>query len=825
MSIPEQQDGRVRQIQFFSTASIVLERLTQAGWRAVCWSALFVALWLFEIPASFGQTGAIACVLLFLFGLAYFIRHDALRFQWPSAQEVQRRIERSSHIPHRPLSGLSDTPVGDSHDPLWRREMLRRSRLLTALRPYFPQAFLARQDPRALRLGVVLMLFCAVIVAGAGWQARLYNGFFPLHWGEESANTVERVSVWITPPEYTAIARIIPDPDSDTPLEIPQGSLLKVVVQNRLEHLLVPPSISIDGVKTALNKSEDGAYVLEYEIPEGSRLDIHTGVFKTIGWDYHFIRDTTPLIEVSEQTEALPDGQIRFDVGLLDDYGVQTLDMRMTLDPAVADDAPPGWPAQEQRSVMSPAGQAFQISPVYDLSAHPWAGLPVVFTFTAHDHLDQISQSKPIHAILPERHFTHPVAQQLVQIRKELAYAPESNYGEPSAEIEALSLMPQHYNNDTRIFLALRVAAARLFYNAPSIKTTQSVMALLWDIALRLEDGDLSLAARDLRDVQKQLEEALKDPNVSDEKIAFLMQKLREAMSEYMQAMAREWQKRMAQGEQMPAIPPGMMQNMMNMNDLATFLDKMESDFLSGNRNAAQDMLSKLQRLLDMTNPSTNSSMPQDMQTMMEAVNKLQDMIDKQEALLQKTGEQAEMYKMLQGLGVDKDEENEEPPFINTQDHATKQEDLLNMLQDLIQQASEKLPSVPENFGAAEQAMQSSLTSLGKNRPDRSVPFQEEAIRQLKDAQQQMAQKMAQRMQQMTGFSLGGMPMQLDPLGRPYGGQDGRNGPPFGSQVKIPTESEQKRVQKILNELRRRASERNRPREELEYYRRLLKRF
>lgn len=44
-------------------------------------------------------------------------------------------------------------------------------------------------------------------------------------------------------------------------------------------------------------------------------------------------------------------------------------------------------------------------------------------------------------------------------------------------------------------------------------------------------------------------------------------------------------------------------------------------------------------------------------------------------------------------------------------------------------------------------------------------------------------------------------------------------------QVKIPSEAERKWVQEILNELRRRASDRRRPQEELDYYRRLLKRF
>lgn len=824
MSAPEYHHSHLKRLKTLSTLSIVLERLTQAGWRLVCWVAFFVALWLFEIPSSFGQISSVLTLLLALFGVAYFIRTDLLKFTWPREDEVLRGIERYSSVPHRPLTGLRDKPVdGDQSGALWRREKTRRNRLLIALRPYTPQAFVARQDPRALRLGALLLFFCAVIVAGTGWKARLYNGLFPVQISASEAEKTSRVSLWITPPEYTQLPRILPNTESDEALRIPQGSVIKVIVQSGLAHIFGAPSLLIDETEYPLINSEDDAYTLEQEILPGSTLSLKTGPFHTLRWDYDYIHDTRPEVSVNAEPKPLQNGQIQFAVDLKDDFGVQTLDMRMTLDPAV-EDAPAGWPAQEERSVMSPAGQAFQISPVYDLASHPWAGLPVVFTFTAHDHLDQIAQSQPVHTILPERQFTHPVARKLIEVRKQLAWNPTAPYAEPMSVIEATSLFPGQYGNDTRIFLALRVATLRLFHNAPSVENSQSVMALLWDIALRLEDGNLSLAARDLRDIQKQLEQALNDPNVSNEEVSFLMQKLREAMAEYMQAMAREWQKRMQNGEQPPGIPPELMNNMVNMNDLASLLDKMESDMLSGDRNAAQDMLSKLQRLLDMTNPSMNTAMPQDMQMMMEGLGELKDLIEEQEDLLSKTQEQAEMFEMLKGLGVDA--RDEPPPFINTAPSQATQEEIRERLAELIAKAQSAMGGQsPENMEKAEQAMSGSSESLGGNRPDLSIPLQEEAIALLKEAQQQMAQQLAQRMQQMTGFSIGGMPSQFDPLGRPYGNNEGPNGQSMGSQVKIPSESEQKRVQDILNELRRRAGERNRPREELEYYRRLLKRF
>ncbi|MEO0792233.1 MAG: DUF4175 family protein, partial [Pseudomonadota bacterium] len=61
----------------------------------------------------------------------------------------------------------------------------------------------------------------------------------------------------------------------------------------------------------------------------------------------------------------------------------------------------------------------------------------------------------------------------------------------------------------------------------------------------------------------------------------------------------------------------------------------------------------------------------------------------------------------------------------------------------------------------------------------------------------------------------------LDPLGRPQRTE----GPDNGSSVKVPSEIETQRAREILEELRRRLGQPQRPEVELEYIERLLERF
>ena len=60
-----------------------------------------------------------------------------------------------------------------------------------------------------------------------------------------------------------------------------------------------------------------------------------------------------------------------------------------------------------------------------------------------------------------------------------------------------------------------------------------------------------------------------------------------------------------------------------------------------------------------------------------------------------------------------------------------------------------------------------------------------------------------------------------DPLGRMQGG----HGPMTGNSVKVPDQSALDRARAILKELRRRAAERGRSQEELDYIDRLLRSF
>lgn len=859
------QNSRILFLRSISFAVLTLEQLVRCFWRVLTLIGFFLALWLFQIPSIFGIWSEAVALFAFISAIFYFLWVDGRLFHFPTRRDIDRRIEKDSGVKNRPLSGLQDRLVNADQDKardLWVIAKTRLTALLPLLHPAKFQAFMARHDPYALRLGVLMAFILGLFAAGPDAGMRIRHGLMPFQIEGVTTGIKDHYTIWITAPEYTRTKQLVINEntiDGDI-IDIPEGSTIKAVVNRGwgtpklylgdVEHRFTQNAGNSFGVEVSLKNDRDPS---AQAIQDDNILILKQG-FRTLATHpYEIIPDNAPSIVMSDdQQKVLAKSEMQFELSVKDDYGVEFLDMRVRLDDMV-EKAPIGEEFYERRSVVSPPAQDFDMTPVYDLTAHPWAGLPAIVEFTAIDHIGQKSMSDPIKIVLPERSFSHPVAKTLVALRKELAWQPEdeSVYAEVSYDLQVLLTATELLHNDVVAYLGIRSAASRLKYNEPSIEASKSIMALMWDTALRIEDGDLSLAARRLREAQQALEQATQNPEISDEEISALMHELRQAMAQYFNELGREMQKRMESGEAMPMLPPEMMKNMMRSDALSDFLDQLEAEMRDGNKNSAQQLLSQMQRLMDMLNPSMGAAMPQDMQMMQKGINELEELIKRQESLLAQTRDQASILDMLGGLGMeygqrlpndrdlmrewgmddmppapDTKKEGGKAPFVNTAEHKVEQDALRFILGQLMVEASERIGNIPEGMGAAELNMRDSSEALEGNDPVASIPHQEQAIENLKQSQQQMAQQLQQRMQQMTGFmlSFGGGGMQHDPLGRPYGEGDDE-GQGYGSNVKIPDESERRRVDEILQLLRRRASQHDRPREELQYYRRLLKRF
>lgn len=822
--------NRLNKFRHYAFLIVTGERALAAFWRLFFWFLLFGALWLFALPETLKMEKPVW--LVFAAGVLFFLWQDARRLRFPARRDLDRRLEMESGLAHRPVSSLDDT-LANAEKPetrgLWLAGKAWAIERLRNLRgPAFRET-LAAKDPYAIRL-LILLAFCAgLFAAGAQSGERLLQGLKPpVFFAAENKNG-DSINIWITPPDYTNAKQIVLNERAPKEkFKIPEGSTIKV----RASGGVGTPYLN----SIPLKKLGAGNYGYEGTVPNGTKLSIKQLLIPRASWEYEIIPDEPPVLAMDGEPQVLENGQIRFPLAAYDDYGAQSLEMTMRLSEG-AQNAPEGENANETRALISPAGEIYKTFPVYDLTGHPWAGYKVAFEFVLKDHKGQKGTLPAIEMTLPERHFRHPVSQALAAMRKELLADAEANAPRISNQIEEIMVRPGAYQGDLVTFLGLRSASSRLYYADDKKDAARSVAPLLWNLALRIEDGDVTLAASRLRDAQRELEQALQNPDATPEQIAQAMDNLKAAMMQYLAEMQKEMQKRLANGEIM-AMPPDMLAATMDPDAMGKFLSEMEARLRAGDSKGAQEMLAQLQKLMDSMNAAMGMQAPPDMKFMSEGINKLQDLIRRQQELLDKTlvyagGQRAlqedslapPIAEYLKQLGIQPPPVPQEPvPEVSADTQAEKktQEEIRLSLGEIMLEADEKLHEIPKNMQDAEMVMRLSAKALSENKPGLSVPRQREALELLKQSTQEMSQRLMARLQQMGGVNLGGI--NYDPLGRPLGeGSDPGAFP--GSNVKIPDQSARKRAEEILDLLRRRSGELERPPEELEYFRRLLRQF
>ena len=127
----------------------------------------------------------------------------------------------------------------------------------------------------------------------------------------------------------------------------------------------------------------------------------------------------------------------------------------------------------------------------------------------------------------------------------------------------------------------------------------------MWDTALRIEDGHMSLAEREMRRLQQQLQDALAK-NAPDAEIDRLMKELQQALDRYLQALAENMARNPEQFKQ-PVDPS----KVISSRDLQRMLDRARDLARNGARDQAREMLSQLQNMLEnlrMAQPGSNAA-------------------------------------------------------------------------------------------------------------------------------------------------------------------------------------------------------------------------
>src|SRR4029078_1120779 len=142
------------------------------------------------------------------------------------------------------------------------------------------------------------------------------------------------------------------------------------------------------------------------------------------------------------------------------------------------------------------------------------------------------ARSTPHELRLPERPFVKPLPRALIEQRRLLALDANAK-DQVLIALDALARAPERFTPETNIYLGLRSIYWQLD-RAKSDDGLRDVVARLWDMAVPLEDGNISDAEAALRAAQENLRQAL-ERGASEEEIKKLTDELRAALDKFLQ--------------------------------------------------------------------------------------------------------------------------------------------------------------------------------------------------------------------------------------------------------------------------------------------------
>jgi uncharacterized protein (TIGR02302 family) len=809
--------------------ALAWEGFWPAFWPAAAMLLVFLVVAAFDLLPSLPGLLHAALLLLGLAGLGWgaFAAWHALRR--PDRHDARRRLERDSGLAHRPLEALEDRLAGAGDDPfalaLWEAHRRRMAAATRSLRLHWPRAGLVGRDPYALRVGLALLLLIGIVAAGDDFWPRIERALVP-EFDKPDAVAMTGVDLWINPPDYTGVPPIYLGTDAQRttatgfdpakPIAVPVGSTVLAQVHGGRH----APRLVLDGEASDFSALDASDFTATAKLGQTRHLAISQNGSTLAGYDLSIIPDLPPTAEWGHTPEVTTRGALRLDYLAKDDYGIKslTLEIRRPDSDEPAIEIPMAVPSQSRKEVK---GTSYQ-----DLTPHPWAGLPVELRLTARDAIDQAGISAPIKLTLPERKFHNPIAKAIIEQRKLLTQ--DATQADVVAEtLEDLSSRPALYRDDFTVFLALHAAADRLQLD-PGKEVVGGVQTLLWNTALKVEEGDQPEAQRSLREAEQALQDAL-DHDAPDAEINRLMTQLRQAINRYLQAMIEN---AMQNGQQQQEPGP---QQAMTPQDIGRLLDQMQQMSHSGAKDAAKEALAQLQDLLENLRagqaPGQGDGKGQQMMRgMQELARRQEQLLDRAYRQAQRNqngapqpgqgqgqqgqGQQGQGQQGQQGQGQQGQGQQGE-----TGDIAGAQGALRRQLGEMRQQLGQdgEGSEIGQALTRAERAMRDAQNALNNQAPGDAVGPQGEALDQL----QQAARALAEQMRQNGEGGEGGSQAGRDPFGRNPPGQ----GDLDRGDVKIPEESEMQRSREILDELRRRAGERARPQIERDYIDRLLKRF
>ena len=739
----------------------------------------------------------------------------------PAKIDAERIVDQALH--NHPISVLRETGfVGSNHygaDALWATHVDQMRQEAEQAQPQPVDFRLSRMDPFGLRY--IALLFATMGVLFGSLKRIADLGVSPAA-AMQMPNAITWEG-WVSPPEYTRLPQLyLNDLTDRNELELLAGSSVLIHfygavgdhnLSETVSRRIQDPLIATDP-KQAFNIAQAGEISITGQNPQK--------------WTIALRGDDIPSVTLDEAFETDFFGVSKLGYRVIDDYGVTEMIAEIALDLnrvnrryglSVAPDS------NEPIIIEIPlpiAGSRKDFAEIWqsDFSKEPWVHLPVVMTFSVRDAAGQRGQSASMMTDLPGRRFFDPLASSIIEMRRDLLwsvananrvirmmrmvrYQPDTEFRDPESLITFSAILDN---------LELARDGGILDAKLPGIAEE------LWSLAIEIEEGDVNDALQRMREAQERLSQAMKN-GASPQEIERLMQELKEANENYMRQLRQQNER--AERNEFDQSTPGEQMNM-DMADIQAMMDRIQELMEQGRMAEAQQALEELQEMMENLRLSENGQGGEGGQSSAQGLSDLlQDQQDLSDDAFNDLQQEFSNPDGQESQGEQGGEGQQQGS-----DFADRQGQLRERLENdrsaIEGELGDEGEDAQRSLEQAERAMRRAQSALEDGDLDGAVDQQAQAMDALRQAIRDVNR--AQRSEN-SDAEQGNSDQQegqgRDPLGRPQGG-DGSSGT---AEARREGQDREAQAAELLDEIRRRAGDRERSETERDYLKRLLDRF
>lgn len=890
---------RVRRQIFLSKCLLFAERCLRRSWPGSGPFGVILVFSLLNFWSVLPEWGRMPVAIL-LGGLGCFwLARDLRHLRWPTRADAIQRLDRTGLTQSgqsNPLSSYEDRMAQlslDKSDPdteaLWALHKERLNEAIGRLKLQWPQDDIARRDPRAWRVVLLLGLCLGMFLSWGQFQPWL--GFTSI-WRSGEDEAVRPLVAWVSPPDYTRLPPIYLTQNrrglgtevslsdrqgADGILRVPLGSVLFARVDHPSKPRLVlnreaDTGLFFDrsgGLFGGLRKKsgadgeqvdaleftsvEAGVHELFLPLNEPLKLQLKLGFNKISEWRFDVVPDIKPAAGFTDDLSASDNLQIQVPYVVLDDYGVvsaQTIIRRTDLaeEQKISIDAVRGKAASQTEAAGLVDEEKIAVDEEATALDH-WLRAPVMLDL-------DLGGTKPTrqNEVFRADLTAHPWAGFKVSVQLRA----EDDLGQIGVSDEHSFILPER---EFRSPMAKAVIEQRkyLYLHPLKAKRVASVLDALMDYPeIYQPDARVYLSMRVASTRLKTPGSLAEIQNVHSMLWDIALQIEdggRQRMEERMRELQQQLSDAIAEGRPKDEIDE-IMQALQDMigEYLAQLMEKskeaMEKGELPAFDPGAQTMSSAdMQKLLDAIEEMLRLG---DAEGAMEALADLMNMLQGLEfampsgsgqgfpmpgdpSMNETLSELGEVINRQRNLMDETFRQGQEGPPNSSEGQPgeggssdaleTQQQALREKLDETLNKLGQNGDAKPQELDRAERAMRDAEEALKRGDNEQAVQSQQEAIDQLREGTQSLAREMLNERMKKFGQRGQGGNGAEARDLDPLGRPSASSGPEFGDSVNVPDESELKRAREILDELRRRSGERHRPEPELDYLDRLLPKF